>query len=343
MPPRTTSAGPPVRWTATCSPRAAHDRAGAGPYAACGSPFHWDGSSSRRWRSSRSRARVTISSSCARSGPWVRRHWRRECRSTGSTPAPAGTATTSTSMGWSIAFARARRRAGRGGSTSTLPPPIRRMGGLKTTPRHYVIREHPYSSWLQREPRTLSPPSRRRTVASSTRGQGDPDAPGSGGLETVSSPGGDPRRRRLPRRPARSPPMNDEPRREPLRRTRALADRGQEPVPGWPRRVSARPSAWHAPPRSTPRSSSISPLVSPLARTKTGASTSAGPLPRRTSISLRPATDRLRSAAARRRFVAQHGDGWDERQANILAWGHEQGYERTYSSAPIRRSFRSPS
>jgi uncharacterized protein len=29
------------------------------------------------------------------------------------------------------------------------------------------------------------------------------------------------------------------------------------------------------------------------------------------------------------RFVAQHGDGWDLRQANILAWGHEQGYERT--------------
>ena len=29
------------------------------------------------------------------------------------------------------------------------------------------------------------------------------------------------------------------------------------------------------------------------------------------------------------RFVAQHGDGWDVRQANILAWGHEQGYERT--------------
>jgi glycosyltransferase A (GT-A) superfamily protein (DUF2064 family) len=28
------------------------------------------------------------------------------------------------------------------------------------------------------------------------------------------------------------------------------------------------------------------------------------------------------------RFVAQHGDGWDVRQANILAWGHEQGYER---------------
>jgi uncharacterized protein len=27
--------------------------------------------------------------------------------------------------------------------------------------------------------------------------------------------------------------------------------------------------------------------------------------------------------------VAQHGDGWDLRQANILAWGHEQGYERT--------------
>jgi glycosyltransferase A (GT-A) superfamily protein (DUF2064 family) len=29
------------------------------------------------------------------------------------------------------------------------------------------------------------------------------------------------------------------------------------------------------------------------------------------------------------RFVAQHGDGWGVRQANILAWGHEQGYERT--------------
>jgi uncharacterized protein len=29
------------------------------------------------------------------------------------------------------------------------------------------------------------------------------------------------------------------------------------------------------------------------------------------------------------RFVAQLGTGWDERQANILAWGHEQGYERT--------------
>jgi rSAM/selenodomain-associated transferase 1 len=29
------------------------------------------------------------------------------------------------------------------------------------------------------------------------------------------------------------------------------------------------------------------------------------------------------------RFVAQHGDGWDERQANIFAWGYEQGYERT--------------
>jgi uncharacterized protein len=29
------------------------------------------------------------------------------------------------------------------------------------------------------------------------------------------------------------------------------------------------------------------------------------------------------------RFVAQHGDGWDVRQANILAWGHDQGYERT--------------
>jgi glycosyltransferase A (GT-A) superfamily protein (DUF2064 family) len=29
------------------------------------------------------------------------------------------------------------------------------------------------------------------------------------------------------------------------------------------------------------------------------------------------------------RFLAQHGDGWDQRQANILTWGHEQGYERT--------------
>jgi hypothetical protein len=27
--------------------------------------------------------------------------------------------------------------------------------------------------------------------------------------------------------------------------------------------------------------------------------------------------------------VAQHGDGWDVRQANILRWGHEQGYPRT--------------
>ncbi len=29
------------------------------------------------------------------------------------------------------------------------------------------------------------------------------------------------------------------------------------------------------------------------------------------------------------RFVAQHGEGWDVRQANILRWGHEQGYART--------------
>ena len=28
-------------------------------------------------------------------------------------------------------------------------------------------------------------------------------------------------------------------------------------------------------------------------------------------------------------FVPQHGDGWDVRQANILTWGHAQGYERT--------------
>jgi glycosyltransferase A (GT-A) superfamily protein (DUF2064 family) len=35
------------------------------------------------------------------------------------------------------------------------------------------------------------------------------------------------------------------------------------------------------------------------------------------------------SPAPAARFVAQHGDGWDLRQANILAWGHEQGYERT--------------
>jgi uncharacterized protein len=27
-------------------------------------------------------------------------------------------------------------------------------------------------------------------------------------------------------------------------------------------------------------------------------------------------------------FVAQQGDGWDVRQANIFAWGYEQGYER---------------
>jgi len=35
------------------------------------------------------------------------------------------------------------------------------------------------------------------------------------------------------------------------------------------------------------------------------------------------------SPAPAARFVAQHGDGWDLRQANILAWGHDQGYERT--------------
>jgi len=29
------------------------------------------------------------------------------------------------------------------------------------------------------------------------------------------------------------------------------------------------------------------------------------------------------------RFVAQHGDGWDVRQTNILAWGYEQGFTRT--------------
>lgn len=29
------------------------------------------------------------------------------------------------------------------------------------------------------------------------------------------------------------------------------------------------------------------------------------------------------------RFVAQRGDGWDVRQANILRWGPELGYERT--------------
>ena len=29
------------------------------------------------------------------------------------------------------------------------------------------------------------------------------------------------------------------------------------------------------------------------------------------------------------RFLAQQGEGWDVRQANILAWGHEQGYGRT--------------
>lgn len=28
------------------------------------------------------------------------------------------------------------------------------------------------------------------------------------------------------------------------------------------------------------------------------------------------------------RFVPQHGDGWDVRQANILEWGFEQGYQR---------------
>ena len=29
------------------------------------------------------------------------------------------------------------------------------------------------------------------------------------------------------------------------------------------------------------------------------------------------------------RFVAQHGEGWDVRQANLLRWGHDHGYQRT--------------
>jgi hypothetical protein len=29
------------------------------------------------------------------------------------------------------------------------------------------------------------------------------------------------------------------------------------------------------------------------------------------------------------RFVPQQGDGWDVRQANLLRWGHDQGYART--------------
>jgi rSAM/selenodomain-associated transferase 1 len=29
------------------------------------------------------------------------------------------------------------------------------------------------------------------------------------------------------------------------------------------------------------------------------------------------------------RFMVQHGEGWDVRQANILRWGHEHGYART--------------
>ena len=29
------------------------------------------------------------------------------------------------------------------------------------------------------------------------------------------------------------------------------------------------------------------------------------------------------------RFVAQEGDGWGPRQANLLRWGHDHGYERT--------------
>jgi glycosyltransferase A (GT-A) superfamily protein (DUF2064 family) len=33
------------------------------------------------------------------------------------------------------------------------------------------------------------------------------------------------------------------------------------------------------------------------------------------------------------RFVPQHGDGWDVRQANLLRWGWEQGYGRTVLTA----------
>src|SRR5829696_9880227 len=29
------------------------------------------------------------------------------------------------------------------------------------------------------------------------------------------------------------------------------------------------------------------------------------------------------------RFVPQQGEGWDIRQANLLRWGHDQGYART--------------
>jgi uncharacterized protein len=29
------------------------------------------------------------------------------------------------------------------------------------------------------------------------------------------------------------------------------------------------------------------------------------------------------------RFVPQHGDGWDVRQAHLLRWGHDRGYART--------------
>ena len=34
-------------------------------------------------------------------------------------------------------------------------------------------------------------------------------------------------------------------------------------------------------------------------------------------------------APASCRYVAQHGEDWGERQANILRWGHTQGYART--------------
>ena len=178
-PPITTSAGPPVRWTATCSPSCrSRSRWRSGRYAACGSPFHWDGSSSRRWRSSRSRARATISSSCVRSGPWVRRRRRRSAARPARRRLRLGRLPPlRVWAGASHSLAHAEGRA----VVGLLLRSRHRFGvcgGLKTTSRHRVIKKRHIPPGCS-EPANLYLLHRGRTVASSTRGQGDPDAPGS--------------------------------------------------------------------------------------------------------------------------------------------------------------------
>ena len=67
-----------------------------------------------------------------------------------------GTATTSTSTAATTTSARAPRRADPGGSTSTLPPPIRPMSSPPNRCRATSSSEkRPYSSWLLREPHDI--------------------------------------------------------------------------------------------------------------------------------------------------------------------------------------------